>query len=141
ASLAAVHLHALPGRAPTEPAKPPVGIAGRLRSLPGIRGLAGRPRALGVEEGHEGREAAWFLRHHHDVGEELAVSSRGKKLRDAMAEGDDPPPRLQLTIIPGGGEGPLRLAAEDMEHAHLGEEKLSHSLDNFLLTLDRLQAF
>ncbi len=112
-----------------------------MRSLRGVRALAGRPTALTPEEKRKEIDGRWFQRHHHDIGEEVQLSRRAVKLRNALLELGRPPPSLHATLIAREPAGPFRISQEDLDYSVLGERKTDYSLDNFLLILDGLCAF
>jgi hypothetical protein len=141
-SLFGVHLYALSeGRGGPSDPPPGTGFTGRLRALPGLRALARRSWAAGPEEERALAEARWFRRQHHDLGEELELTGRGQKLREALLTAGDPPPRLFLTLLTGSDIGPLRLRQEEIDYSPLGEGKTAHSLDNFLRLIEELRTF
>ncbi|MGH9360326.1 MAG: hypothetical protein ACRD2T_00305 [Thermoanaerobaculia bacterium] len=139
--LRAFHLYALTPPGPSPSAAGALAPRSPWRSLPGLRALAGRPRSMTLEDAADEARSQWFRRHHHDLGESVALTPRGRKLREALVAAGSPPPVLQLTLIPAEPLGPVRLSHDDLDHSALGAEKLPHSLDNFILLLQRLERF
>ncbi len=76
-----------------------------------------------------------------EMGQESSLSPRAQKLREALLASGDPPPKLVLTLHCETSIGPVRLYREDLDYSSLGERKLPHSLDNFLLLLEDLHSF
>ncbi len=112
-----------------------------MRSLRGVRALAGRPTRLTPEEKREEVEGRWFQRHHHDLGEDVLLSARAVKLRNALLELGRPLPSLHATLIAVESAASFRISQEDLDYSVLEERKTDYSLDNFLLLLDSLRAF
>ena len=76
-----------------------------------------------------------------NASEPTTLSARGQRLKEALLAAGDPPPHLVVTLLRSGGAPALRAFREDLDYTSLGPRKLAHSLDNFLLVLENLQAF
>ncbi|MBI4582619.1 MAG: hypothetical protein HY717_01105 [Planctomycetes bacterium] len=66
------------------------------------------------------------------------ISPRGQKVLSWLREFEGPPPRFFLTLYARDPAGPIRLEREEIDFSPLGEKKLAHSLDNFLLLAETL---
>jgi len=66
-----------------------------------------------------------------------SLTARAKELLEKLTEHEIPGMEFHLTIYCAGPIGPLRVRRNEFNYVGLGEEKLEHSLDNFLLLLER----
>jgi hypothetical protein len=71
---------------------------------------------------------------------EPALSLRGRRLLEKMAEPREARVGLHLTLCCSDPVGPLRLRKDKIDFSCLGQEKLPHSIDNFLLLLEKVLA-
>jgi len=71
---------------------------------------------------------------------EPALSLRGRRVLEKIAEVREARVELHLTLCCPDPVGPLRLRKDKLDFSCLGEEKLPHSIDNFLLLLEKVLA-
>ncbi len=67
-----------------------------------------------------------------------SLSPRGRQLLGNMAENEVSEMEFHLTLYGPPSVGPLRLRRGNFNFACLGNDKLNHSLDNFILLLEKL---
>lgn len=66
------------------------------------------------------------------------ISPDGRKFLTLLGEEEKPLPELWLTLYPAPPARPLRWERARFDYSILGEDKVEHSLDNFLLLIHRL---
>lgn len=129
---AALHLHALPP--PVEP----------VASPPPRRPFRRKP-ATDPEAEREAAERAHIRS--LALGEAAAgshdgpLSPRARELLRRLAARDLLPIDLRITLHAAGVPGPFRISRNDFDYSSLGELRLAHSLDNFLILAEELLAY
>lgn len=66
------------------------------------------------------------------------LTARGRQLLRNLSENEIPGMELHLTLYCPPEVGPLRVRRDDFNFACLGDARLEHSLDNFILLLEKL---
>ncbi len=69
-----------------------------------------------------------------------SLTARGRRLLGNLEENEVTTMELHLTLYAPPPVGPLRIRRLEFNFASLGEAKLDHSLDNFILLLEKLVA-
>ena len=66
------------------------------------------------------------------------ISARGLRILDWIEELGGQPPQFVLTLYTSDPVGPIRIERESADYSLLGDKKMSHSIDNFVLLADFL---